>query len=55
MAVFENATSLAAIKERMSGQPAFASFSGLFLFGLLDDLREDFDAWTDLNGHRVRL
>lgn len=56
LAVFEGEASRDAVRDRMRAQSAFTAFAGLFLFGCLDALRDDFGGcWTDLNGQPVAL
>lgn len=56
LAVFEAAASRDAVRDRLRAQTPFAAFAPLFLFGVLDDARDDFGGcWSDLNGQPVAL
>ncbi len=56
LAVFEQAASRDAVRERLYAQAPFKAFAGLFLFGVLDEVREGFGGgWCDLNGQPVAL
>ena len=55
LAAFESAASRDAIRQSLAADIKFSAFSNLFLFVLLEDLRQDFDNWHDLNGQPVAI
>ena len=56
LSVYQHASTIKGVKERLDRYPLFAEFKPLFLFNTLDQLRIDFGAgWTDFSGDAARV